>query len=313
MADQASLGMSQISAKYTVQYAIATPYPKTAAEAETLLRNFGSSGAYEVILAIGQKLTSALYAAAAAYPQQRFAMIGGYVNLPNVASASFANEQAAFLAGVLAALLSHQQNYTDTVGVLASVADDPDVTSLINGFVQGVQAANSTYALNVILLATEYVGSYNNSAVAGNSTYNKFVEDGVSVLFAPVRASIVGVRAGMLLANKTVLFSKHRMPLVIAAEGNQDYYGCADLDVLVAPSWVATSTVPRTDLAVLRIVNASLWNQFPGGQLFQYDLANGGANITTFLYSSTYIPNPIRNAIRSYKEAIVNGTLIVYP
>jgi len=312
MADQASLGMNDISSNYTVEYFIPTPYPKTVAEAEALLRSLASSGVYEIILAIGQKLTSALNAAATAYPQQRFAMIGGNVTLPNVASAYFDAEQAAFLAGVLAAFLSCQENYTSRVGVLASMSDDPDVTALIDGFTQGVQAANSTYALNVTLLATEYIGSYENNAAAGNSTYDMFVNDNVSVLFAPVRASIRGVRTGMFLANSTVLFSQHRMPLVIAGEGNQDDYGCADLDAPVAPSWIATSAVLRTDLAFFSIVNASLWNLFPGGTLLRYNLANGGANITTFLYSSTYIPAPIRNAIRSYKEAIVNGTLIVH-
>lgn len=315
MADQAHIGMNQISANFTVQYVIPTPYPKTAVEAETLMRSLASSGQYDLIVVIGQKLESALNSTAATYPHQKFAMIDGYVDLPNVASGSFASEQAAFLTGVLAAFLSTQANYTGLVGILASMSDDPAVTSLINGFVEGLIAANTTYVLNVTLLPTQYVGSYDNSSAAGNKTFHMFTADGVSVLFAPVRASIVGVRNGMLLANETKLYFKHRMPLVIAAEGNLDYYGCASILVPIAPSWIVTSIVPHTERAIFTIVNATLWNAFPAPPYnrFQYDLANGGANVTAFSYSSTYISAYIFNIIRGYRDAIVNGTITVTP
>ncbi|RDE11432.1 MAG: hypothetical protein C4K47_09910 [Candidatus Thorarchaeota archaeon] len=313
MADQVGIGMNEVSANFTVQYYIANPYPKTSAEAETLMESLASSGHYELILAAGQKLTTAVHNAAVAYPNQKFGMIGGFVDLLNVASGSYASEQAAFLAGALAALLSTQENYTSKVGILASMDDDPDVISLVNGFVQGVVAANSTYALNVTLLPTEFIGSYNDSSAASNSTFHLFVNDGVSVLFAPVRASIVGVREGMLFANSTILYSEDRMPLVIAAEGDQDYYGCADPLIPVAPSWIVTSVVSRTDWVFYTIINATLWDTFPSGYHYQYNLANGGANVTTFAYSSTYIPASVMNIIHSYKDAIVAGTIVVSP
>lgn len=315
MADQAQIGMNQISGNFTVQYVIPSPYPKTAVEAETLMRSLASSGQYNLIVVIGQKLTSALNSTAAAYPHQKFAMIGGNVTLPNVACGIFHSEQAAFLAGVLAALLSASTNYTKVVGILASMSDDPAVTSLINGFVQGVIAANTTYVLNVTLAPTEYVGSYNNNSAAGNATFHLFTATGISVLFAPVRASIIGVRNGMLLANSTILHLKHRMPLVIAADGNLDYYGCANILAPVAPSWIPTSVVPHIDWAVSWIINATLWNAFPDQNHRQsvYELANGGANVTAFSYSDTYIPANIFNIIRIYKDMIVNRTITVTP
>jgi basic membrane lipoprotein Med (substrate-binding protein (PBP1-ABC) superfamily) len=313
VADQARLGMNQVSRNYSVQYYLPDAYPKTPTEAETLMLSLASSGQYDIIMAVGEKLQSALNNAATAYPQQRFAMIGGYVDLPNVASGTFASEQAAFLAGVLAAFLSTQTNYTSRVGILASLSDDPAVTRLINGFTQGLVAANDTYVLNVTLRPTVYLGSYDDDSLAGNTTFNLFTAGGVSVLFAPVRASIVGVRNGMLLANSTILYTKHRMPLVIAADSNDDYYGCADVRSPIAPSWITTSVVSHVEYPIFTIVNATLWDAFPAHQRFQYNLANGGANVTTFTYSSTYIFSYIMNVIRSYKDAIVNGTITVTP
>jgi basic membrane lipoprotein Med (substrate-binding protein (PBP1-ABC) superfamily) len=89
--------------------------------------------------------------------------------------------------------------------------------------------------------------------------------------------------------------------------------GCALPVSPVAPSWIATSAVSHTELAVFAILNATLWNEFPGGQQFQYNLANGGVNITTLLYSSTYISLSIRNTISTYKDDIIAGSIIVTP
>jgi len=103
------------------------------------------------------------------------------------------------------------------------------------------------------------------------------------------------------------------MPLVIGAEADQDYYGCADPNRPVDPSWIVTSVVPHTDLAAYQIANSTLWNLFPGGLNLQYNLANGGANITTFQYSSTYVSRSIRGIIADYKNSIIEGTIIVTP
>lgn len=312
LVDQANIGMQNLTGDVSVQYYVPTPYPQTGPEAETLLRSLAAQGQYDLIVAIGPKLMQALQNAAEAYPSQKFAMIGGFVNLANVASASFAVEQASFLAGVLAAFLSIQENYTGNVGIIASVNDDPLVTSLINGFVQGVEHANTTHLLNVTLLPTQFIGSYNNTDDAQSTTYNMFTTGQASVIFAPVRASITGVRLGMFQANST-LYLLHRMPLVIGAEADQDYLGCSDTDHPTDPSWIATSVVPRADLAIYQIANLTMWNLFPGGQNLEYNLANGGANITRLQYSTTYISHSIRLIIADYKDSIVEGTIVVTP
>ncbi|RDE17262.1 MAG: hypothetical protein C4K49_03600 [Candidatus Thorarchaeota archaeon] len=312
LADQTNIGMQNLTHDVSVEYFVPTPYPQTVSEAEALLRNLAAQGKYDLIVAIGSKLVPALQNAAEAYPGQKFAMVGGYVDLANVASASFAVEQASFLAGVLAAFLSAQENYTSKVGVIASVEDDPMVTSLVSGFVQGVQHANSTYLLNVSVLPTQYIGSYNDTDAAQLRTYNMFILNQASVIFAPVRASIKGVRLGMLQANSS-LYIVHRMPLVIGAEADQDYYGCADISHPTDPSWISTSAVPRADMAIYQIANLTLWDLFPGNQNLQYNLANGGANVTAFQYSTTYISHAILTIISDYKDSIVEGTIVVTP
>jgi len=156
-----------------------------------------------------------------------------------------------------------------------------------------------------------YLNSYNDSAAAEAAIITMFVDESYSVVFAPVRASYPGVRAGMLNADETFPFGSHRQPLVIAAEGDLDYYGTANPDIPVDPSWITTSVLDHSDWAIYDIINQTLWNEFPGGEVLQYDLANGGCNITDFQYSSTYIPNDLVTVIRSYITQISSGTLIV--
>jgi basic membrane lipoprotein Med (substrate-binding protein (PBP1-ABC) superfamily) len=308
-ADQVREGLTE---NILVQYYFPDP-PDTEAEAEALMESLAASGDYLLIIIVGHELQDELQRAADKYPNQKFAMIGGLVNLDNVASATFDIQEAAFLAGIIAALIADDDPYNGTIGILASVPDDYDVIRMIAGFEQGVDTAIQDYGLNVEVLTPRYVGSYNDSATAETMTSTLFITDFCSIIFAPVRASIVGVRAGMLAANDTFydLSLTNRMPLVIGAEMNLDYYGNRNPLVRSGPSWIVTSVVPRYDTSVINIVNATLWNMFPGGITENYNLANQGVNITDFEFSTTIVDDSYIDAAWEYAARIINGTIMV--
>ncbi len=317
-ADTIYAGMKMVLGDIAVQYITPDPLPTTVSEAQADLEGYASTeNFYDLIVAVGEDLVSALRTVASNFPEQKFAMIGGNVNLDNVASATFESQEGAFLAGVVAAFMANEQRDTINspnnaqIGILGAM-DDSEINVLINGFIQGVTAANETYNLNVTLAEPEYVGSWNDSARAQIQISSMFITQKISVIFAPVRASYPGVRQGMIDAES--LFTAQeagRMPLVIAAEGNLDWYGTANPDTPVDPSWITTSALDRTDWAFYEIVNLTLWDMFPGGNLFEYDIANGGSNITTFEYSSTYIPDELILALDYFREQIGNGNIVV--
>ncbi len=309
-ADQLYTGLTRLLSYISVQYYF-PPYPKTQTEAVTTLRELAQSGRYSLILAMGRDLVPSVQTVADEFPEQKFAMIDGYVSGNNVVAATFKVEQAAFVAGVFAALMA--ANITQKVGIIGSVQSDTGVQAMIDGFIQGVTTANETYDLGVTLLDTVYIGSYNNTELAAQYTTTMFLSQDASIIFAPVRASILGVRQGMEVVNKTMFASLNRMPLVIAAEGDQDYYGNPNPHVAIGPSWIPMSVVPRTDLAAFRIINATMWNDFPGGQTFEYNLANDGVNVTDFTFSSTYVPLSIQSRVWEYAAAVAEGTITVEP
>ncbi|MHA2360075.1 MAG: BMP family ABC transporter substrate-binding protein, partial [Candidatus Thorarchaeota archaeon] len=241
--------------------------------------------------------------------------------LDNVVSATFDQHEAAFLTGSMAAFLATGNvNRSGIVGILGSVEGDPIVEGLIAGFLHGLDHANTTYNLGVRLLPTDYVDSYNDSETARVKAYGMFspITGNATVIFAPVRASIMGVRTAMDQANSTYFHDiTGREPFVIAAEGNQDYLGNPNIDIRSGPSWIVTSIVPRTDLAVARLINATLWFDFPSGQSFLYNLSlvndeDRGVDISPLEFrSSEWVTDFMLNVTTDYRTAIVNGSIVV--
>jgi len=317
MADQVLTGLEDLGGDIVVDY-----YYFTATDIEdarSILETNSSSNVYDLIVVIGGELADVLQSVADNYPNQKYAFIGGEVIADNVFSASFQQHEAAFLAGVLAALASiGDENRTGTgiVGIIGSVEADPTVSSLIAGFKQGVIYANDTLNVTVTLLTEEYVGSYNDSATAESLATGMFNGSNATILFTPVRASLPGIRSAMILANTT--WNSTRRPLAIAAEGDQDYFGLPNTDTRSGHSWIVTSIVPRSDHAVYQVINATLWDKFEGDTLV-YDLENAGNDNSTSgvtLTNSDFIndlwtPEWIFETVESVRQGIVNGVIIV--
>jgi basic membrane protein A len=305
MVDHASEGLN---VEVVVNYDFRTA--DTGAEALTIMEEIALAGQHDLIVAIGDGLAGSVTEAAGNYPNQKFALIGAEptLALDNVASATFDQHEAAFLAGSIAAFLATGHvNRTGIVGVLGSVEGDATVEGLIAGFIDGLEHANTTYNLNA--------DSYNDSSTADTMIYNMFspLQGDATVVFAPVRASILGVRSAIERLNSTY-FSEigGREPFVIAAEGNQDYLGNPDIDIATGPSWIVTSVVPRSDLAITHVINATLWFDFPGGVTDPYNLANLGVDISAMEFrDSSWVTDFMLNVTTDYRTAIVNGSIVV--
>ncbi|MGY5880296.1 MAG: BMP family ABC transporter substrate-binding protein [Candidatus Thorarchaeota archaeon] len=321
MADQVRTGLDELAGDIVVDYEYFTAANQ--ADAQVILETNSSSGYYDLIVVIGGELVDELQTVAANNPNQKYAFIGGEVVADNVYSTTFVQHEAAYLAGALAALTcvgDANRSASGVAGIIASVAADPVVTALIAGFKQGFEYANTTYDLNAILLPEEYVGSYENNDEAESIAMDMFdpTDGNVSVIFAPVRASMTGIRNAMLHANSTWYVNTTRQPLVIAGEGDQDYLGLPNIDTRLGSSWIITSVVPRSDLAVYDVVNSTLWGQFEGVALV-YDIGTAGADDTiagVMLTHSEFINyewTPQRNfdIIEDLRLMILNGTITV--
>lgn len=318
MVDQVDLGLNELAGDLVVNYAYFTAASQS--DAETLLAQLASSGNYELIIAIGEHLAEEIQAVASSYNSQKFAFIGGSVAATNVISTSFTQQEAAFLAGALAAYVSvGNANRSGIVGIIGSFETSLTVQRLVAGFKQGLVYANTTDSLNVRLLPEQYVDSYNDTEEARDlaiAMFNPYYPSGnATVIFAPVRASILGIREAMVYANQSWFKDVvGREPFIVAAEGDQDYLGLPNIETRAGFSWVLTSIVPRSDLAVYYIINATMWNDFASLQAESpiiHNLANGGVDVTNQFRNPAWISLSLLDTISVYRTMILNGSIVV--
>ncbi|MHA1480684.1 MAG: BMP family ABC transporter substrate-binding protein, partial [Candidatus Thorarchaeota archaeon] len=133
-ADNIQFGMDEAGLDVAVQYHVPEVLPTSVSEAQTIMNDLSATGQYDLIIAIGAEMASAVQTVAENYPNQKFGMIGAPINEDNVASATFASEQSSFLAGVLAAFQAAEDGYTSRVGIIAAMENDATLEPMIDGF-----------------------------------------------------------------------------------------------------------------------------------------------------------------------------------
>lgn len=94
---------------------------------------------FSPVIVIGNSQAAALRSVAAKYKDHRFTLVNGQVDLPNVRSVLFKEQESAFLVGMLAAEVSK----SGTVGFVGG-ADSPIRQRVLCGFRLGVQFARPT-------------------------------------------------------------------------------------------------------------------------------------------------------------------------
>jgi hypothetical protein len=109
---------------------------------------------------------------------------------------------------------------------------------------------------------------------------------------------------------------------VITAEGDQRYMGNPNIEIATGPSWVVTSIVPRSDLSIVRILNATLWDNFVGGANYgggvALDLNTGYGNLENDgliladmeeFGDEYWVTQELLDMTIDYRLAIINGTI----
>jgi basic membrane protein A len=125
--------------------------PAAIADYEGMQRGYASDGGYALIVCIGFDQADALNKTAAAFPNQKFAIVDMPVDQPNVASLLFRANEGSFLTGVLAGMLTE----TGKVGFVGGM-NIPLINDFFVGYKAGAEWANST----VTVLNPQYVGGW---------------------------------------------------------------------------------------------------------------------------------------------------------
>ncbi len=196
---------------------------------EQAIRRMAERGANPII-GIGFGQASSIEKVAKEFPQLNFAIIDMVVNLPNVQSVVFKEQEGSFLVGTMAALASK----TGKVGFVGGM-DIPLIRRFQCGYEQGAKYANPKAEVFANMTGTTGA-AWNDPARGGELTKAQFAK-GADVVFAAAGGTGVGVYQA----------AKDGGKLAIGVDSNQNH---------LQPGTMLTSMLKRVDVAVYNAAKA---------------------------------------------------------
>ena len=259
-------------------------------------------GQCDVIITVGFLLGDATKTAAEANPDQRFSIVDFAYEppLPNVLGQVYATDEAAFLAGYLAAGMSK----TGILGTFGGI-NIPPVTIFMDGFVYGVDYFNAENETSVTVLGwdtqtREGLFTNNFESLDDGRAYAQNLYDEGADIVLPV-AGPVGLGSAALADE---LGTGQLMIIGVDA----DLYTTDPEKGHV----YLTSITKRMDATVRQVIELAMNDQFEGG-LIVGSLENGGVNLAPFHDLDSAVPDPLKAELADIRAAIIDGSISVSP
>jgi len=248
----------------------------------------------DMVVTVGFLLGDATQAAAEANPETDFAIVDfAYEEtIPNVQGLVFATEEAAFLAGYVAAATSE----SGTVGMYGGL-EIPSVTAFMDGFEQGVEQYNTDTGEAVEAVGRNlFTGDFENQT-NGRTTTEQLLDQGADVIM-PV-AGPVGL--GSIEAINAAGGAETARLIWVDSDG---------FESTDAPELMLTSVQKKMDIAVQEAVLAGAEGTFEGG-VFEGTLENGGVDIAPFHDFEDAVPEEITTRLDELRAEIIDGMITI--
>jgi len=254
-----------------------------AAQREQALGQLAKRGA-SIIVAVGFTQASAVEKIAKQFPAVKFVIIDGVVDLPNVQSVNFREQESSFLCGMAAAMASK----TGKVGFVGGM-DIPLIRKFALGYVEGAHYINPATEVFQNMTGTTPAawGDPTKGAELAKSQFGR----GADVVFHAAGATGLGVMQAAKDAGK----------LSIGCDSNQNY---------LHPGSVLTSAVKRVDVAVYKAFEAAKADTWKPGQLV-LGLSDEGVDISLDQYNRALITPEMEAKLKQAKADIISGKLKV--
>ena len=257
----------------------------------------------KMIVTVGFRLDKATSDAAKANPNVNFEIVDfGYEpgSLPNVLGLTFKTDDAAFLAGYLAAGMTK----TGKVGTFGGV-NIPTVTIFENGFTAGVLKYNKDTGKNVQVLGWDpakqdgtFSGDFTNQA-KGKSIGEDLISEGADIIL-PV-AGDVG------LGTAAAIQESGGGGAIIWVDAD----GCGTVPQICP--LILTTVEKHMKKAVFTGIGDMLKGSFPGGTNYLGTLKNDGVGLAPFHEFDSKIPADLKSKIDELKAGIIDGSISVDP
>ena len=229
---------------------------------------------------------------------------GEDITLDNVAELTYQTDEAAFLAGYVAASVSQ----TGTVGTFGG-ANFPTVSIFMDGFYWGVQHYNEVKGTDVQVLGWDpanpdtglFTGDFTDLDIA-RSTAQSLLDEGADVIM-PVGGSI-NLGAGAAMQDMGMGATGETFGALIGVDADA-YEAAPDL----ADLWL-TSVEKKMAVGVAASIAADKAGAFVPGVSRGF-LSNGGVDISPFHDFDGIVTDETKAEVDALREEIIAGTLSV--
>jgi basic membrane protein A len=254
-----------------------------------------------LIVTVGFLLGDATAAAVTANPDQNFMILDvGYLpDTPNLLQQTYSVDQAAFLAGYVAASATQ----TGIVGTFGGI-NIPPVVDFMDGFAYGVRYYNEKNGTDVKVLGWDpdardgglFTGNFE-STDDGRRFAENLMDEGADIIM-PV-AGPVGLGSAAAIQER----------------GNAYIIG-VDSDWTVSASEYAdivlTSVLKKLDVTVAQAIRATASGKFPAG-VQNATLENGGVGLADFHDLASMVPDQVKADLETIMAEIIAGTIQTKP
>jgi basic membrane protein A len=245
---------------------------------EQAIRRMAERGASPII-GIGFSQASSIEKVAKEFPKLKFAIVDMVVDLPNVQSVVFKEQEGSYLVGVMAAKASK----TGKAGFVGGM-DIPLIRRFECGYVQGFKAVAPSGEVFGNMTGTTGA-AWNDPARGGELAKAQFAR-GADVVFAAAGGTGIGVYQA----------AKDSGKLAIGVDSNQNH---------LQPGTMLTSMVKRVDVAVYNIAK----NHNPGVTVL--GLKEGGVDYAVDKHNAALVTPGMKEAVEKAKADIISGKIKV--
>ncbi|ALU89593.1 ABC transporter periplasmic/surface lipoprotein [Herbaspirillum rubrisubalbicans M1] len=265
---------------------------------ESGLSDLADSGDYDIVLAGTYTMVPYVQRLAAEFPRTRFVMFDATVDYAhcacgNVHSILFRQNEGAYLAGYLAAMLLQAHllpGVPPNAGLgLVGGMQLPVIDDYLLGFGAGARAANPS-----VRMAVQYANGFSDPA-AGKDIANAQIAAGAGVIFQAAGATGQGVTEAASEA--------HRYTVGVDLD-QYEMYRHSNPQRAAA---IITSVLKNVDVAIVQALTLALRQQLPYGRADSLGLAEGGIGMAPHSEVLDRLPVPLRQRLDAVRADLVSG------
>ncbi|GGE35641.1 BMP family lipoprotein [Streptococcus himalayensis] len=249
---------------------------------------------YKLVFGIGFALRDAVEAAAKDHADINYVIVDDEIkDQKNVASALFADNESAYLAGVAAAKTTKTKQIGFVGGIEGAV-----LTRFQKGFEAGVKSVDPSIKIDV-----QYAGSFGDAAKGKTIAAAQYAA-GADIVYQVAGGTGAGVFNEAKSINETK--NEDEKVWVLGVDRDQEAEGAYKSKDGKDSNFVLASTLKKVGETVKDLATKASKGEFPGGKTSTYGLKDGGVDLTT-----KNLSEDAKKAVEDAKAKILDGSIKV--